>query len=244
MPKKPVDYSKVVIYKIVCKNKDITDIYVGHTSNFTVRKNSHKSKCNNQNDKQHNLKIYSSIRENGGWENWNCVIIEPFPCKSFEEARTREDYYYNELKASLNMIHPILNLESKKITKHQHYLENKDKYIEWANEYKQRNPEKVKERKQVYQKKQYVENREKILQAAKENYQKSTLSRAENQEATYYENNKEKILAKGKETFVCKCGCETTINNKYKHFKTKTHLNYLNQAGILQTDEITDFKYF
>ena len=38
MPRKETDYSKTVIYKIVCNDLTITDIYVGHTTDFVVRK--------------------------------------------------------------------------------------------------------------------------------------------------------------------------------------------------------------
>jgi len=44
MPKN-VDYSKVVIYKIVYKDLDIKECYVGHTTNFTKRKCTHHKLC-------------------------------------------------------------------------------------------------------------------------------------------------------------------------------------------------------
>ena len=34
MPRKVVDYSKTVIYKIVCKDLNITELYVGHTTYY------------------------------------------------------------------------------------------------------------------------------------------------------------------------------------------------------------------
>lgn len=34
MTRKPIDYSKGKIYKIVCKDLDIIDIYVGSTTDF------------------------------------------------------------------------------------------------------------------------------------------------------------------------------------------------------------------
>ena len=37
-----IDYGKVVIYKIVCKDLNIDMCYVGHTTNFLIRKASHK----------------------------------------------------------------------------------------------------------------------------------------------------------------------------------------------------------
>ena len=47
MPKTNIDYSNAIIYKIVCNNLNITDVYVGHTTQFTKRKNIHKCRCNN-----------------------------------------------------------------------------------------------------------------------------------------------------------------------------------------------------
>ena len=49
MPKKDIDYSKTIIYKIVCNDLNITDVYVGHTTNFIKRKARHKYDCNNIN---------------------------------------------------------------------------------------------------------------------------------------------------------------------------------------------------
>jgi hypothetical protein len=38
MPKTTIDYSKTVIYKIVCNDLDVKDIYIGSTTEFTKRK--------------------------------------------------------------------------------------------------------------------------------------------------------------------------------------------------------------
>ena len=70
MPRLNIDYSKIVIYKIVCNDLNIPDCYVGSTTNFSRRKNGHKTACNNSNLKNHNLKIYLAIRANSGWDNW------------------------------------------------------------------------------------------------------------------------------------------------------------------------------
>jgi hypothetical protein len=68
MPLKNVNYENTVIYKIVCNDLTITDLYVGNTTNFTKRKGQHKNSCINEKSKSYNLKIYKIIRENGGWE--------------------------------------------------------------------------------------------------------------------------------------------------------------------------------
>jgi predicted GIY-YIG superfamily endonuclease len=68
MVKKEVDYSNTVIYKIVCKDESIKDLYVGHTTNFDKRKYQHKLCCsqNIKNNNINNSKIYKTINENGG----------------------------------------------------------------------------------------------------------------------------------------------------------------------------------
>jgi len=36
MPKENIDYSNTIIYKICCSDFSITDLYVGHTTNFVT----------------------------------------------------------------------------------------------------------------------------------------------------------------------------------------------------------------
>ena len=106
MSKKIIDYSNTIIYKIFCKNESITDIYVGHTTNFIKRKSSHKTASNNE---KIDLKIYKIIRENGGWENWDMIEIAKYKCKNLTEARVKENEYYNKLKAKLNSFPPYVD---------------------------------------------------------------------------------------------------------------------------------------
>lgn len=98
MPKKPIDYSNTIIYKIVCNDLNIKDCYVGHTTDFRKRKNQHKSKCNRNID----YKIYNFINQNGGWDNWDMVMIEKYSCKDVLEARARERYWLETFGATLN----------------------------------------------------------------------------------------------------------------------------------------------
>ncbi len=106
MPKTNCDYSRTVIYKIVCNDLDIIDSYVGQTTNFTKRKSQHKCNCNNQSNKDHNINLYCFIRNNGGWENWSMVEIEKYSCQDGNEARARERYYYKQLHPTLNIQKP------------------------------------------------------------------------------------------------------------------------------------------
>jgi hypothetical protein len=102
MPKDNIDYSNTIIYKIYCKNTNITDVYIGHTTNFCKRKYQHKTNCNGN----RNLKLYNIIRNNGGWDNWFMAEIASYKCKNSTEARMKEQEHYNLHKATLNSNSP------------------------------------------------------------------------------------------------------------------------------------------
>ena len=106
MPKIEIDYSNTIIYKITCKNPSISDLYVGHTTNFVQRKHSHKQGCINEKSSNYKCKLYEVIRNNGGWENWKMEIINFFECKNQYEARKKEQEYFLSLNATLNSIEP------------------------------------------------------------------------------------------------------------------------------------------
>ena len=111
MPKLQIDYSKTIIYKIVCKNLEIKELYVGSSTNFTQRKYDHKIKVNNLSSQ---LKIYDFIRNNGGWDDWDMILVETYPCNNDLEKRARERFWYEELNASLNMRRPSINNTEKR----------------------------------------------------------------------------------------------------------------------------------
>lgn len=107
MPRMNIDYSKIVIYKIVCNDLSITDCYVGMTSNLRNRRAEHKKVCHNpQYVHKYGYKLYEFIRNNHGWENWSVVEIEKWPCNDGNEARARERYWYEHLNATLNSYVP------------------------------------------------------------------------------------------------------------------------------------------
>ena len=104
MPKTEIDYSNTIIYKITCKNETISDVYVGHTTNFVQRKYAHKICCTNNNN---NCKLYQVIRNNGGWDNWKMEIIDLINCKDLYETIKKQQEYVVLFKATLNSIEPL-----------------------------------------------------------------------------------------------------------------------------------------
>jgi hypothetical protein len=107
MQKAEIDYSNTLFYKIFCKDVSITDLYIGHTTNFVQRKSGHKQSCVNPKSANHKLKLYNVIRENGGWTNWQMDIIAYHHCKDQYEARTKEQEYFISYNATLNSIEPM-----------------------------------------------------------------------------------------------------------------------------------------
>jgi hypothetical protein len=195
MPSKNIDYSKTIIYKIVCNDLAVTDIYIGSTTKFTTRRSHHKG-CSKKSDR----KIYQTIRDNGGWENWTMIQIEEYPCANSNESRARERYWYEQLHATLNKNTPNRN-------KKEYYEDNKTKIIEQAQNY--RGTHKVE--KAEYQKHYYTNNKEAITEHNKQ----------------YVQNNIEVIREKRTKKITCICGAIFSISNKAQHEKSQKHINQI-----------------
>lgn len=99
------DYKKSSIYKIVNQfDKDEKMVYIGTTTNYSVRKYQHRRRCNDENDKGYNNKIYRYIRQFGGWYNWKMIKIEDFPSEKGEDIFERERFWIHYYNAKLNTI--------------------------------------------------------------------------------------------------------------------------------------------
>lgn len=269
------NYNNNVIYKIYCKNETIKDIYIGHTTCFLQRYRLHKSNCNVESSKGYNYKIYKIIRENGGWDNWDMIIIEKYPCENVEQARERERYWIEKESATMNIAIPN---RSKKEYSQIYNIVNKEKISEKAKIYRENNKDNIKmyieanKEKISFQKKDwYEENKEQILEKAKQNYeqnkehklayqkqyteenkehvkekqkewreankekiseQKKIYREQHKEEAAkaqkeWREANKDKLREKRAQIIDCECGFKYTFGNRTRHFRTKTHIDYI-----------------
>jgi len=153
------------IYKLVCNDVSVTDFYIGSTSNIRNRKYQHKNCCINLNDKHYNLKIYQTIRENGGFENWRMVVLEEMiEGTTLLQSKMREEHFRLELEATLNSISCGTGLTKKEYMKD--YSKTK-KSKETKKEYQQ--TEKHKEyQKQYQQSDKYKEYKKNLYQKNKE----------------------------------------------------------------------------
>lgn len=125
MPKNEIDYSNTIFYKIQCKNQDVKDIYIGHTTNFVQRKHAHKYSCIYDKCSNYNCKVYNIIRENGGWDNWKMEIIAFHDCENHYAARKLEQQYFEQYNATLNSIEPLPKPKVILTTDKQVKIENK-----------------------------------------------------------------------------------------------------------------------
>jgi hypothetical protein len=193
MPRLPIDYSKTIIYKIVCNDLNITDVYVGSTTDFIRRKRQHKTTCNNEKSKSYNYKVYQTIRCNGGWDNFTMIEIEKYSCIDSNEAHARERYYLELLNAKLNMVIPTR-------TRKEYCETNKNQLTEYSKRYYEDNKEQIaeyrkdnKEKNIKYQKKYYEDNKEQLAEYRKVNKEKYKQYQKKYQKE-YRKINKEQII--------------------------------------------------
>lgn len=207
MPRTSINYKNTIIYKIVCNDLNVNDLYVGHTTDFTRRRASHKLNCNNLGTIESKFKIYNIIRENGNWENWTMIEIEKYPCNDSNEASSRERYWYEILNANLNMRNPHR-------CKKEWAEDNKEHVKEHKRLYHINNIENIKEKKRQY----YLDNKQYIDEKAKQLYTK----------------NKDVIDARRMTSVTCECGINYTISNKKRHYESKKHIDLIKEK-ILST---------
>ena len=100
-------------YKIFCKNTDIQDSYIGKSCDIINRMNQHKCSCFNK-EKQ-NMKIYKFINDNGGWENFDYIILQEDYFEKVEDATIVENNLFNIFNPSLNTNRPIQDTNETKI---------------------------------------------------------------------------------------------------------------------------------
>jgi hypothetical protein len=138
MPKIAIDYSHTLMYKICCKDPTITDIYVGHTTNKTQRKKDHKSRCENEKSRHYDTYLYQFIRNNGGWNNWEFIVLEEISCENVHQAKLRERYWLETLGASLNKQVPSR-------TKQEYNEQHREQIKEYHKQYQEQNKEIIQE---------------------------------------------------------------------------------------------------
>jgi hypothetical protein len=115
--------------------------YVGSTIEFDNRMIKHKNRCNNEKDKNYHLKVYQYIRENGGWNDVEIIIIETNKCDKCE-ALDLETKFMLSFDADLNSRYPKRSMKD-------YYETNKQSILEKKKEYSEKNKQIIAEKKKV-----------------------------------------------------------------------------------------------
>jgi vacuolar-type H+-ATPase subunit H len=210
-----------IYYKIICKDENIKEIYIGKTKNFKMRIYKHKSNCYNENRKEYNLKVCQYIRENGGWNNFDMIEIEK---GEYDEKNSaiKERELIEKFNANLNIDIPTR-------TRKEYRENNKEIINEYQKEYRENNIEKIKEYFKEYREnnkekiKEYRENNKEILNEYLKDYRKNNKEIIKEKKKRYYEKNAEII----NEKITCQCNCEILKRYLSKHLKTKKHIKFL-----------------
>ena len=207
MPKGKVDYSKGLIYKLCCKDPNVKEIYIGSTTNFRNRKDKHKRSCVNPNNVEYNNKKSKFMRDNGGWDNWEMILVEYYNATDNLDLRKRERFWFDELSAKLNSVKPYTSEE-----------ERKNNEIEYRENHKEEHRQ--------YVKKHYEDNRDDYINRVKNNYEKNRNKKLEYQKEYQKKNN---------EIIDCECGSKVVKYNYKQHCKTIKHIKYLETQKWLET---------
>ena len=208
-----VNYSKSIIYKLECKDPNVTEIYVGATTNFNKRRYCHKSRCTNEKSAYYDFIVYRFIRFNGGWNNFNMLQIDEVNARNKRHLNQIEAKYIRELKAELNCDIPQDiegGLDQKEWHK-QYYKKNREKFADKGKVYREQNYEAI----SVQKKKWYYKNIDRCAKQQRE-YRLKNIDIIRQKKKAYGE-----VIVK------CECGSNVRRDGLNKHKLTKIHQDWV-----------------
>ena len=94
-------YKNTIIYMIRPKHNNFY-MYIGHTIDKDRRLKEHIKAT--ETDKK---KLYKTIRETGGWEHWEMIVISNYVCSCKEDALKIEQEWCEKLRPNLNTTSPF-----------------------------------------------------------------------------------------------------------------------------------------
>jgi len=164
--KKPIDYSKGKIYRIVCDTTGLT--YIGSTIEaLSKRLSGHRGNYKSYLKGKTTFVTSFNIIKN---DNYKIILIDNYPCNSKEELEREERKYIESIKCVNKNVPGRIGkeyqkeyYENNKDKIKEYYENNKEKIKEYKKEYNENNKEKIKESNKEYRE----NNKEKILKKNK-----------------------------------------------------------------------------
>ena len=214
-------YQKSIIYKIYDNTNG--NVYYGSTYNLLrVRIQGHKddAKIDTRNCASKQIIL------NG---NYSYSMVEPYPCNSKQELRTRERYWIEN--------YDCVNKNVPGRTSQEYYQDNKEIMNLKDRAYYHANKEKIalqskayyEENKEAVSKKNidiYNNNKEEILKRNNE-YRLNNIEKINKQRKKYYYENKEQLKKKKATKIVCECGSHICRGDIAVHRRTAKHAKLL-----------------
>lgn len=143
-------------YKICSLDNEY--IYIGSTTKFKKRVFEHKSDCYNKKSKKYNIKLYTTIRKNGGIENFRFDIIKSIETDDKKNVLKQEQELMILYNSNLNTNKAFISDEDKTQYKKQYRIDNKEQIQQKTKQYRIDNKELIKQQRKKYS----TENREQI----------------------------------------------------------------------------------
>jgi predicted GIY-YIG superfamily endonuclease len=88
---------------VLCNKGTNQPIYAGMTKNTKTRNSRHKYRCNTPSDPGYNFKLYQHIRANGGFDNFDMVVVSTHRTRS--AALKKERKLIQECQMLCNVVH-------------------------------------------------------------------------------------------------------------------------------------------
>lgn len=110
---------KVYIYRIYCVDQNIKEFYIGSTTagNYFARRRLHKCLTHKEDKRGCDSKLYTFMRNNGGWVRWQMEIIRKYDCVDTEAQMKKEREVKDLMNPELNSINPARTEAEKKAQK-------------------------------------------------------------------------------------------------------------------------------
>ena len=93
--------SEIAFYKIFLKS-DPSQFYIGSTYKLSSRKSHHKKNCTNKRSNLYWTKLYVFIREKGGWDMFDMILLYKAKFETKEQRLIEEQTILNILNPPLN----------------------------------------------------------------------------------------------------------------------------------------------
>jgi len=109
----------MLIHQYIRYSVKMKQLKIGHTTNFEKRKMDHMDHMIETETSYR--KVYEFIRNHGGWNNWNMIILATYTCKNRGHASRLEWFWWNKIGGSLNYTRPGINYIMRDMKKHTNF---------------------------------------------------------------------------------------------------------------------------